>query len=77
MNIEEHRKITGVRIKELRESRSWSKAELANRLGMKSYTSVTKWENGSNLPRGFELIKFAEMFDVSTDYILGLSNDRK
>ncbi len=77
MDVEEHRKITGVRIKELRESRSWSKAELANRLGMKSYTSVTKWENGSNLPRGFELIKLAEMFEVSTDYILGLSNDRK
>ena len=72
MDIEEHRKISGLRIKELRESREWSKTELAKRLGMKSYTSVTKWENGSNLPRGFELIKLAEMFNVSTDYLLGL-----
>ena len=77
MEIEHHRKISGIRIKELRESKGWTKAELANRLCMKSYTSVTRWEDGSNLPRGLEIIKMAEMFDVSTDYILGLSNSRK
>jgi len=77
MEIEQHRIISGMRIKELRESKGWTKAELANRLGMKSYTSVTRLEDGSNLPRGLEIIKTAEMFDVSTDYLLGLSNNRK
>lgn len=77
MEIEQHRENSGMRIKELRETKGWTKSELGNRLGMKSYTSVTRWEDGSNLPRGLEIIKMAEMFDVSTDYLLGLSNNRK
>ena len=67
---------TGKRIKLLREEKGWSKQFLADLLGMKSYTSVTKWENGNNLPRGLELIKLAQKFEVSTDYILGLSDNR-
>lgn len=68
--------ITGERIKILREERDWSKQYLADLLGMKSYTSVTKWENGNNLPRGLELIKLSQKFDVSTDYLLGLKDER-
>lgn len=68
--------ITGKRIKLLREEKGWSKQFLADLLGMKSYTSVTKWENGNNLPRGLELIKLAKKFEVSSDYILGLSEER-
>ena len=68
--------ITGERIKILREERDWSKQYLADLLGMKSYTSVTKWENGNNLPRGLELIKLSQKFDVSSDYLLGLKDER-
>lgn len=68
--------ITGKRIQLLREEKGWSKQFLADLLGMKSYTSVTKWENGNNLPRGSELIKLAKKFEVSSDYILGLSEER-
>ena len=68
--------LTGKRIEMLREEKGWSKKYLADLLGMKSYTSVTKWENGNNLPRGLELIKLAQKFEVSSDYILGLSDKR-
>ena len=68
--------ITGKRIQLLREEKGWSKQFLADLLGMKSYTSVTKWENGNNLPRGLELIKLAKKFEVSSDFILGLSEER-
>ena len=68
--------ITGKRIQLLREEKGWSKQFLADLFGMKSYTSVTKWENGNNLPRGLELIKLAKKFEVSSDYILGLSEER-
>lgn len=69
--------VTGDRIKELRESRDMTKQKLAEELNMKSYTSITGWEKGDNLPRGLEMIKLAKLFDVSTDYIYGLSDKKK
>lgn len=44
---------------------------------MKSYTSVTGWEKGDNLPRGLEMIKLAKLFNVSTDYLYGLSDKER
>lgn len=38
--------------------------------------SVTGWKNGS-LPKGDTLCRLAEYFDVTTDYLLGLSKVRK
>ena len=70
-------KVTGERIKELREGRGMSKQKLADELGMKSYTSVTGWEKGDNLPRGLEMIKLSKLFKVSTDYLYGLTNKKK
>lgn len=69
--------ITGLRIKILREEKGFSKQYLADLVGMKNYTSVTKWENGNNLPRGLELIKLAKIFGVSTDFLLGLKDNRE
>ena len=66
--------ITGDRIKELREKRGWTKQKLADLLDMKSYTSITKWEQGNNLPRGGEIIKLCKLFEVSSDYLLGLKD---
>lgn len=42
-------KVTGERIKELREGRGMSKQKLADELGMKSYTSVTGWEKDGRI----------------------------
>lgn len=70
-------KVTGERIKKLRESRGMSKQKLADELNMKSYTSVTGWEKGDNLPRGLEMIKLAKLFNVSTDYLYGLSDKER
>ncbi|AEA00816.1 MULTISPECIES: helix-turn-helix domain-containing protein [Aerococcus] len=69
--------ITGERIKELREIHGWTKQKLSDLLEMKSYTSITKWEQGNNLPRGGEIIKLCKLFDVSSDYLLGLKDTKK
>ncbi|WP_195854397.1 helix-turn-helix domain-containing protein [Aerococcus tenax] len=69
--------ITGERIKALREGRGWTKQKLSDLLEMKSYTSITKWEQGNNLPRGGEIIKLCKLFDVSSDYLLGLKDTKK
>lgn len=76
MNEDKPWTTTGNRIMRLRESKGWNKQELSEFLGMKSYTSVTHWEQGKNLPRGRELIKMVKLFNVSADYLLGLSENK-
>lgn len=67
---------TANRIKDLRKERSWSQKDLANFLSMESDSSVTHWEKGRYYPKGRELIGMAKLFNVSTDYILGLTDKR-
>ncbi|EKU93148.1 LexA repressor [Alloiococcus otitis] len=66
----------GGRIKELRTGRDFSQTELAHKMGYKNYTTITKWESNNSLPRGKELKMLAELFNVTTDYILGLSDEK-
>lgn len=65
------------RIKNLRKEKNITQSELAEVMGFKTYTTVSKWESGDNLPRGKELKMLSEFFNVSADYILGISNERK
>ena len=48
--------------------------ELANRLSKKRST-IAGWENGIDTIPLIELIKYANMFDFSLDYLFGLSKN--
>jgi repressor LexA len=61
-------------IKFLRVSRNWTKKELAERLGYESYTTITKWESGDHHPRGSDIVKLCKLFNVSSDYLLGMDS---
>lgn len=61
-------------LKELRKNSGISQTELANALGV-TKQSVSNWENDNILPSIEMLIKIAEYFNVSTDYLLGRSNN--
>lgn len=63
-----------IRLKELREQAGFSQAVLARKLGVRQST-VGMWENGSNKPQNSKLEMLATMFGVSTDYLLGRSDD--
>ncbi|HEB5000172.1 TPA: helix-turn-helix transcriptional regulator [Clostridioides difficile] len=64
------------RIKYLRENMNMSQKELSEKA--KINTSVmNRIESGERAIRDDELIIFAKIFDVSTDYILGLSDTEK
>ena len=65
----------GDTIKELRCAQKLSQVELAQRLGV-SKQSVSNWENENILPSIEMLIKLSALLCVSTDYLLGLSEDR-
>ena len=59
--------------RELRKERKLTQIELSKLLGI-DQTTVSKWELGKALPDTATLIKLADFFDVSTDYLLSRSN---
>lgn len=58
------------RLKELREEKGVSMIELARAIGV-SDAAVCKWENGIAEPKLGYIIRLAEYFDCSIDYISG------
>ena len=62
-----------VRLYNLREESNMKQNELAERLGLKS-SAVSKYEKGLTQPSISTLVKMAEVFACSVDYLLGLSS---
>lgn len=60
------------RLLELRKARNLTQQRLAIELGI-DQTSISSYECGKYLPTVEVLIKLADYFGVSTDYLLGLS----
>ena len=63
--------MTAKRIKTLREEKGWTQAELARRLGI-TRNGVNSWEQGLSMPSPACLVELADVFFVSTDYLLGV-----
>ena len=60
------------KIRNLRFNRGFSQVDLAKILGV-TKQSVSNWENENIMPSIDMLIKLAQLFSVSTDYLLGRS----
>ena len=58
-------------IKELREQRGMTQKELAEKMQV-SFQTISKWENGVNMPDITNIPKLADLFEVSADVLLGL-----
>ncbi|MDD4154739.1 MAG: helix-turn-helix transcriptional regulator [Bacilli bacterium] len=61
------------RLKELRTESKLSQAKLAERLKM-SQSGLSNWETGDNQPDTGSLIKLADIFEVTVDYLIGRSS---
>ena len=61
----------GTRIQAQRSASGWSQVELAKRLGVAKQT-VSNWENENIQPSIEMLVRLAKLFNVTTDYLLGL-----
>lgn len=66
----------GDTIKQLREKNSYTQTTLAKKLGL-SRSAINAWEMGVSIPSTSYLMELSKLFNVSTDYILGLHNDEK
>ena len=65
----------GDRIRELRLARKWTQSELADKLGL-DRTTISKWErHGGSEPDADTIKKLADIFEVTSDYLLGRSID--
>ena len=60
-------------IKSLRETAGLSQSALAKRLGV-TRSSVNAWEMGLSIPTAQYIVEVAQLFHLSTDYLLGLNN---
>lgn len=62
-------------IRQLRQEYGWKQEELGRRVGA-SKQSVSNWENGNIMPSIDVLLRLADCFGVSTDYLLGRTAER-
>ncbi len=65
-------KSIGNKIRQLRKDAKYTQTQLADMLST-SQDTVSIWELDKALPDVESLIKLCKIFDVSADYILGLS----
>lgn len=63
----------GTKIKELRLEQKISQRQLGAVLGF-SNQAISAWESGLREPDCDSIVKLAKYFNVTTDYLLGLSN---
>jgi len=62
------------RLVALREARGWSRRELSLRCGF-GPSVISKYESSTSDPSATHLAIMADLFEVSTDYLLGRSDD--
>lgn len=70
-------KIFGEILRDLRLKRNISQPELAEVLGIKNRVSISNYENGKAEPKYEDLLKMADYFNVTVDYLLGRENAEK
>lgn len=57
------------RVKQLRNENKWSQGDLAERIGGDA-AQISRYEHGHITPSADALVRLAEAFDVSCDYLL-------
>ena len=67
--------ILSKRLKELRIENNYSQYEIANIIGIAQVT-YSHYELGRRSVSIQNLVKIAKIYNVSTDYLLGISDDR-
>ena len=65
-----------VRLKELRKKKGLSQLRLATELNTTQNT-ISRYETGEREPGIDELIKIADYFNISVDYLIGRTDDPK
>lgn len=70
---EKYRKGFGERLRQARKTAGLTQAELAERVGLKTYNAIAQYERGINDPSLPTLFRLATTLNVKTDWLLGLN----
>lgn len=62
------------RLKDLRAEKGLTQAQLAEETGL-SRSAIGFWENGERIPLSSVIIVLAKYFNVTTDYLLGVTDE--
>lgn len=65
----------GDKLRSLRIEKKLTQKQVADRIGL-AISAVSSYESGSRYPSYEALIKLANIFHVSTDYLLGMTDRR-
>ncbi len=65
----------GSRLSICRQNKNMTQEELANKLGI-TPQALSKWERGTSLPDTAMLPDIARMLEISTDYLLGINQEK-
>lgn len=67
----------GEKIKKLRNEKNWTQDFVANRLNISS-PALSRYESGTCEPKDLAMVsEFAKLYNVTTDYLLGLSDEKE
>lgn len=67
----------GERIRQLRTARGWSQRDLARQAGVVNASMISYYELGERMPSYATLLRIADIFHISTDYLLrGVDNKK-
>jgi transcriptional regulator with XRE-family HTH domain len=69
-------KVLGARIRELRNKKGMTQKDLASLLGVTD-AAIGMWENGRREPDAERIKRMANIFCVTTDYLLGQESPQK
>lgn len=65
----------GDRLKNLRKEKKYTLEQVAKKLNT-TKISISRYENNLREPKGETISQFAKLFNVSTDYLLGHTDDK-
>lgn len=74
--MKNEKKVVNNRLRDMREDCDLSQTKLAQKIGM-SQTGYSKYETGENEIPVSTLILLAEFYNTSTDYLLGLTDQKE
>lgn len=64
------------RMKQIRKEKKVSQRKLAGEINY-AYTQIARYETNINIPPIDYIKKFCEYFNISADYILGLTDEKR
>ena len=68
--------LSSERLKELRLKHGYTMQDIAKKIDLKSHGTYSDIEHGKNILTSINALKLAKLYNVSLDYIYGLTNNK-